>query len=302
MFDIPDTSNIVVGMIVSGDGVQTDITPLPFTYTTVAAILSSTSIQLSRNAIDTGTFEFNFAASPPAKRFKGFECEENVAAVKVHHLDQNLSDDTGSGHIDLSGNRIETQDLADEDLLYPYDWDGYSGDDGTLDSTKISGANYESWQNLAFTVCLESDDRICVIVEDSDSINNGDPVRSIIIQSDEFRYDEAKECIIDENMTVLGEYPDTYIIRDDFQKAVDYANRIFRKMRAVKKEGVILYRKLDLSMNEGDYIAEIRRTAPAYVKLKMNAPVMSVALNLQDQTTTYKTQYDISSEMEAMHA
>jgi hypothetical protein len=55
-------------------------------------------------------------------------------------------------------------------------------------------------------------------------------------------------------------------------------------------------------MNEGDYIAEIRRTAPAYVKLKMNAPVMSVALNLQDQTTTYKTQYDISSEMEAMHA
>jgi hypothetical protein len=246
-------------------------------------------------------------AIPPAKQMKGWETIENATGVIVDHFDKNLTDDTNSAMCDLSGHRGEAQDMADEDKLWPYDWSGDPDDEP--DSTKVQGANYASWQTLAFTVCIEVEDRPCFILEDSDSINKGDPVRTVVIQSDAWRYDEAIEAMIDEGdagvpATILGEYGDPpYVIRDDYQKMVAYGTRLFRKLRQVKREGVVTYRNcLDFSLTEGDYILEVRRGGPSYVSQKLYSPIMSIIHNLDENTTTYKTQYDAGENMEEVQA
>ena len=236
---------------------------------------------------------------PPLLRMRDFQMLEDTAGVKTSHSGWNVTDDGASSVIDLTG-RSDLQNIAKFPRLWPYDKTGVSPDE-KLDDAKVRDQNFEAHKTLAFTVALESDDRPLYFIEDEVSLAKGDPVRTLVIESDEFHYWEAREALVDDDpVIILGDINSEYVIRNDFEKLKRYANRIFRKLRGEKRDGVLLYEKLDLTWHPGVFVGTVRRAGPPHVMQEIQAPVMSVVHNVQDQTTVVKTQYDIAKDMELL--
>lgn len=250
------------------------------------------------NALLVVQRDLNYANGPPLIRLQDFQELEDTAGIKLSQYSWNITRHPESAKIDMTG-ESEVQ-YEPTTILWPYDGTSPDGDD--LDDSKIAGQNYEAWKTLAATVVLEADDRLMYIVEDTASIARGDPPRTLVIENEEFHYWEARDALVTDTPVplVIGQDGDPfpYVLRDDTEKIIDYANRTFRKLSGEKREAAIGFDLLDLTWEPGMFVGWVRKQGPDHVKVWVGAPVMTVTHNFQDNRTTLVTQYDAAAHID----
>jgi hypothetical protein len=242
----------------------------------------------------------DFTGTPPAWTLKGFNERAEALSFETKHRWANVSEDTKSARYDFTGRSKEIQKptygTSTRDVA-PYDEVA-----GEIDDTKLRDQNYESWQAIITSQCLEVDDRMVLVIQDKQSIARGDPVSMTVVRNEEWKYEEAREMLAgfedDDTPIVLGTDKDApYILRNDFDKLEAYARATWRKFRRAKRIGTLRYDFSDFTFEPcGMWAGKVKKKGASWVKIPIDAPIASVTHNLQKQTTVVNTEEAIEVE------